>query len=288
MLLTLAARSVRPMLGARGSLTLDDLPAFARQTLGLHGLAFSTDLLAGAARSRLRELRDRADKEACAILVLDEPEAQPLGDRDDSVAEAAQERIRRVLLAASELGCNSAAVPISAASDEATEDRVVERLKRLMQLAEQRDLNLLIAPRRGLTSDPERVTALIKKIGGFRVGTMPDFETAAATEDPAAYLRRITPYAHAVAAATMNFVPIDPEADPQRPDTPCTHDPYDLNIMVDAIASVGYDSSVAIDYRGKGDLTLGLLRSRVALEVAISGEAPPSEVPLDDEEDAQP
>lgn len=275
------------MLGARGSLTLDDLPAFAKQTLGLHGLTFSTDLLAGAGRARLRELRDRADKESCSILVLDEPEAQPLGDTDESVADAAQDRIRRVLEAASELGCNSAAVPISGSSDDPTEERVVERLKRLMRLAEERDLNLLISPRRGLTSDPERVTALIKKVGGFRVGTMPDFQTAAASDDPGAYLRRLTPYASAVTAATMNFLPVDPEADPAAPNTPCTHDPYDLTIMIDAVASVGYDGSVAIDYRGKGDLSLGLLRSRIALEVAISGEPPIAESLLD-EEDEQP
>ena len=273
------------MLGARGSLTLDDLPAFAKQTLGLHGLTFSTDLLAGAGRARLRELRDRTDKESCSILVLDEPEAQPLGDTDESVADTAQERIRRILEAAGELGCNSAAVPIAGSSDEATEERVVERLKRLMRLAEQRDINLLLSPRRGLTSDPERVTALIKKIGGFRVGTMPDFQTAAESGDAAAYLRRLTPYASAVTAATMNFLPVDPEADPAAPDTPCAHDPYDLAVMIDAVASVGYDGSVAIDYRGKGDLTLGLLRSRIALEVAVSGEPPIAEIPLDDEEE---
>jgi sulfate adenylyltransferase len=40
---------------------------------------------------------------------------------------------------------------------------------------------------------------------------------------------------------------------------------------VEAIASVGYDGSVAVDYRGDGDLTLGLLRSRSALELAITG-----------------
>lgn len=276
------------MLGARGSLTLDDLPAFARQTLGLNGLTFSTDLLAGAGRARLRELRDRADKESCSILILEEPEPQALGDSDESVADAAQERIRRVLEAAGELGCNSAAVPISGSSDEATEDRVVERLKRLMRLAEQRDLNLLISPRRGLTSDPERVTALIKKVGGFRVGTMPDFQTAAEAEDPAAYLRRLTPYASAVTAATVSFVPIDPEADPTAPETPCQHEPYELGAMIEAVASVGYDGSVAIDYRGKGDLTLGLLRSRVAMEVAITGEPPIAEIPLEDEGEDEP
>ncbi len=287
MLLILAARSVRPMLGARGSMKLDDLPAFAKQTLGLHGLSLSTDMLAGAGRPRLRELRDRADKESCSILVLTELEPQPLGDADTAAADAAQDRIRRILEAAGELGCNSAAVPIAAENNEEAIERVTERLKRLMRLAEQRDLNLLISPGKGLTADPERVTNLIKKVGGFRVGAMPDFEVASKAADPAAYLRRLTPYASAVSAATLDFKPVDPGADPDAPDTPCAHDAYDLAAMVEAIASVGYDGSVAIDYRGKGDVTLGLLRSRSALEVAITGEPAIAEILLDEEGDEE-
>lgn len=266
---------------------LDDLPGFAKQTLGFHGLSLSTDMLAGAGRSRLRALRDRADKESCSILVLEEREAQALGDPDDDVASAAEERIRRVLVAAAEMGCNSAATPIAARNDEATIERVCERLKSLMRLAEQRDINLLISPHRGLTETPDAVTSLIKRVGGFRVGTMPDFEAASVAEDPGAYLRRLTPYASAVCASTMRFAPVDAGADPEAPDTPCAHEPYDLGMMVEAIASVGYDGSVAVDYRGPGDIMLGLLRSRVALEVAITGEAPIAELPLEDEEDVE-
>jgi hypothetical protein len=69
----------------------------------------------------------------------------------------------------------------------------------------------------------------------------------------------------------MLFRPVEPGADPDAPETPSAHEPYDLGAMVEAIASVGYDGSVAVDYRGDGDLTLGLLRSRSALELAITG-----------------
>ena len=55
---------------------------------------------------------------------------------------------------------------------------------------------------------------------------------------------------------------------------------HDLGVMIDSVASVGYDGSVAIDYRGKGDLTLGLLRSRIALEGAVLGEAAIAEIPF--------
>ena len=39
--------------------------------------------------------------------------------------------------------------------------------------------------------------------------------------------------------------------------------------MISAIAAVGYDGTLAIDYRGEGDGTIGVLNGRAALEAAI-------------------
>ena len=96
MLLTLTATSLRSMLkpgrSGRPKLELLDLPAFARQTLGLHGLNLSTKQLAGMDHSGLEEIRERGDKEGCACLLLFEPEPQPLGAAAASHAEAARAR----------------------------------------------------------------------------------------------------------------------------------------------------------------------------------------------------
>jgi sugar phosphate isomerase/epimerase len=259
--------------GKKPKLDLLDLPSFARETLGLAGMNLSTDLLAGADRSRLEGVRERADRSSCACLLLVEADVQPFGATQEKASAGATERMLRVVEAAHILGCSAAAVRIDAADDDATFLRVATRLKPVMEKAEKLDINLLISPTKGLTGRPERVTELLKKVGGFRIGTYPDFATASESKDPAAYLQRLTPYATAVSASTMKFVTsAGAEPGDEDLDTPVKHQPYDLRPLVEAVISVGYDGPLALDYRGTGDVTMGLIRSRDAI-MATFGEA---------------
>lgn len=287
MLLTLTANSLRSALtarlGSRSRIDLLDLPAYTRQTLGLHGLNIPTDLLAGADADRLEALRDRADKAGCACLLLIEPTPQPFGSPTESRAESAAERTGRVIRAAQLLGCNAVVIRIEARDSDDVFDLTAERLRKVARVAERAEMNLLLQPwpstnkdqngggQGGLTRDPDRITALIKKIGGFRIGTYPDFETAASAEDPKQYLRRLTPFASAVSASTIRFVS-DSGAEDQ-PDLPVHHEPYELVPLIEAIRSVGFDGTLAVDYRGTGDSTMGVIRSREALERALNPES---------------
>ncbi len=405
MLLTLHTNSVRSLLRpSRGQPTLDlvDLPRKAREEFGLYGLNLTTDLLAGAFRARLEKLREAADKSGCACLVLIEQDPLALADANDDKALAALERIERVIRGAQLLGCNSIAFKIAGKADDDTLERAVEHLKEAAEKADRGEINLLISPMDGLTGEPERVTSIIKKVGGFRVGTFPDFEVASKAADPVTYLRRLTPYASAVCAATIEFIetadtappalppepvkktksksprlsrvvptlvegvpvevtPADREAEeakaqaeaeaqaeakrskpkskakvdplaaladalelpaskgrrskakasaappPERKSEededareeeelkklgeelgmmgeegwseleamlenvppPPEHRPYSIDKLVAAVVSVGYDGTLAIDYRGKGDITSGILNSRSALDAAM-------------------
>ncbi len=288
MLLTLTATSLRSMLtpgrGAKPVLTLPELPAFTRERLGLHGLNLGTPMLAGQGRAVLEAIRDRADKARCAVLVLIEPEPQPLGDPADRVASGSLERLGRVIEAARVLGCGSVAITPGGPDDPAHFERTAERLRRIVDRAEKLEMNLLIAPGEGLTVQPERVTDLIKKVGGFRLGTFPDFEAASRSPDPAVYLRRLTPYAAAVSASTVGFEPEGRKGkgrarapgDSEALDAPVRHVPYDVGMMVDAVQAVGYDATLAVDYRGEDDPTVGVVRSRRLLE-RLLGQEPTEE-----------
>ncbi len=307
MLLTLTVTGDRVVFPGRGGkANLDELPQRVREELGLHGLNISTDLLAGADRHMLTRLRDRADKSRCSFLLLIEREALAFGAARAASARAAQDRASRVLQAAALLGCNSASIVLAGADDEATFERTVERLKPVVDQAERLEINCLIAPAPGLTEVPERVTDLIKKVGGFRIGTFPSFGAAMQAEDPTAYLRRITPYASVVSATTVEFgeiedEPEEPASKPEKSqaakeappppdddagddelmsglealledvlDAPAApHTAYDLVPLVKAVLSVGYDGTLAIDYTGEGDVTLGIEQSRDALEEAL-------------------
>ena len=97
MLLTLNASCLRSQLtspkGGTPSLALSDLPQYTREVLGLGGLNLTTDLLVGADRRRLEQLRERADRAGCPCLLLIESEPQKLtGD-----AQAAEASIQRML-----------------------------------------------------------------------------------------------------------------------------------------------------------------------------------------------
>jgi hypothetical protein len=344
MLLTLSARCVKSMLlptgrGKKPTLDMLDLPKFTRETLGLNGLTLSTDLLAGSDRARLESIRERGDRAGCACLLLVEHDPQNFGSNSESAVLAAVERTRRVIEAAQILGCSAAAVKIQAGDDDAALARVALALKPVVERAEKLDMNILLSPHDGLTSRPERITELLKKIGGFRIGTYPDFEIASASKDPMSYLQRLTPYATAVCAATVKLLDPDDEAAKLKPvkkkpveiedeevlptkakagakgkkekgkpaakvepepaeaeeelveddeiealidealadhdDEPPPlvarkHAPYDLVPLVQAIANVGYDGPLALEYRGKDDLTVALVQSRDTLLALIA------------------
>lgn len=216
MLLTLHTDSVASMLrpgkkGAQPRLALVDLPAFARQTLDMFGLNITTDLLAGATRTQLERLRERADKERCSCLLLIEQEPLELAHESDDIGGAGVERVRRVIRAATVLGCNAVAVSVKSDDTEDFLDFTTDRFRQIVETADKLDMNVLISPTGGLTQKPERVTELIKKIGGFRVGTFPDFKAAVDSGDAAAYLRKLVPYAPVVCATTIELT--EPEVD---------------------------------------------------------------------------
>jgi len=285
MLITCSVSSLADLLKPRGrakpKLDLDDIPQYIRQELGLHGLNLSTEFLAGASRQRLEKFRDRADKAGCACLLLHEPTLQPLADPKKT--DAAIDRIRRVLQAAHALGCNAASFSIQAKATETDRENTIDAMREVMEYAEKLELNLLIKPSKGLTHQPDDLTELIKKIGGFRVGTLPDFDSAAAAEDPALYLRRLTPYASVVVATLHEFEESDP-SDALSDDTPGSledladmlmdadapvHSTFDIIPMLKSIKAVGFEGTLAIEYQGSEDGTLGVLKSRDAIEAGL-------------------
>lgn len=286
MLLTLTASCLKSLLlpagrGKKPQLDLLELPSFAKGTLGLGGLNLTTDLLVGADRARLDQVRERTDKAGCSCLLLIEAEAQKFGDKSAATAGAATDRMRRVVEAAHILGCSAAAVRITADDTDDALAIVAQRLKPVVERAEKLDLNLLVSPTVGLTSRAERVTELLKKVGGFRIGTFPDFQTAAGLKDPEGYLHRITPYATVVSASTVKLTALATRKGKKHDAATeeFSHEPYDLKVLVKAIEAVGYDGPLAIDFRGEGDPVAGVSASRLALLSALG------EHPADLEED---
>lgn len=259
--------------GPGGKLTPAMLPAFARETLGLTGLTLTTPILAGADRDALGKVREAADRAGCPILGLVELEVHSITDPDK--AEAAADRLQRLVQAANLLGASSVGVSLHATDDDDAMSDIAEVVRPILKKAERLEINLALATTSGLASKADRLGELLKKIGGFRVGTMPDFKSAHDSGDAPAYLRKLVPYASTVIAVSGKF-----ERSGTGKNVKVVHKPYELKPLCEVLLAVGYDSAVAIDYRGTGDILEGIENTRAALQATLRESLPDT----DDEE----
>lgn len=260
MLLTLAARSLHKLVSADGELTMLDLPDFTIRRLQLRGMNVSSSMLAGWSLEDLDRLRDRGDKAGCPCLVLVEDTPLPFAGGGDE-CDAAADRVRRLAVAANRLGCNALAVRCEAPDSDDAFEMTAAEIKAVMPSVERLELNLLVAPNEGLTAKPDRLTELLKRIGGFRIGSLPDFGHAAAGGDLVECLRKLAPYAGGVHATVEGFTKQG------------VHKSFDLAAGVAAIRSVGFLNTLAIDYVGNGDAVANIEQARDILQEAIDKDA---------------
>ncbi len=226
MLITLSINSIADRLkGRHPSMTLFEAPSFALNELGIRGLCLQTAFLSGWDARAVDKLRDEADRSGCPWLTLVEETPHDLVS--DKKSTESIDRMEKVLRVGHRLGCSAVAMAVKAKAT-ADEEEVAERLKRIVTAAERLELNLLLIPQDGLMQTPEQLTGMIRMVGGFRIGSMPDFEVAHATSDSEGYLRSLTPYASAVYAAVGDF---------------------DIAPSIDAVKSVGYEGALALEYR---------------------------------------
>lgn len=261
-LLTLAAGSLRSLLTrSRSPLQLTDVPAFTAETLSLRGLALPTDLLAGLRPSQLDALRDAADKVHCPCLLL--VDVQPLDFQNPALRPASVERMRKLATAASRLGCSALGIRPTGITDDASLALAAQGVKEALTSLDRFEVNVLLEPGDGLVSTPAGLTDLIKKIGGFRIGSLPSFEHASSTGDAEQALRRLAPYATSAILATVKSFNRNGE-----------HSSWDLGKCVDAVRSVGFVNTLCLDFKGTGDPVKAIDQARELLSQAILTEEP--------------
>ena len=238
-LLTLAGGSLKSFVDS-GELALEDIPAFAMREFDLRGLNMPASMFAGCSLDVFDRLRDKADKAGCPVLTLTEETPLRFSDASPGDLNKTFDRVSRLATAANRLGCNALTISCEAPKDT---DEVFERMamsiKKVIQRIENFDLNLLVAPTDGLTSDPDRLTALIKKVGGFKIGSFPRFDHAEKTPDPSDTMRKLAPYAGGMeAVVTSGKGGIAQVA------------AYEA---IESVLNVGYQNTLAIRFAGKGD-----------------------------------
>ncbi len=232
-LLTLAIQSLNPLLEV-GDQEILDVPQLSTEKLGLRGVLIDADHLSGWTMDTYDTFRNNADKaKSPCLLVRDNTPMDLLHSREQSL-----ERIQRLSVAANRLGCNAIAITPTFPDDQALVDEIVEQIRHAMQGVERLELNLLLQPCEGASSDPDKHIEIVKQIGGFRIGTLPTFEFASASGDGIEALRKLAPYAGGIIADFPNGrgkKKIDPLEG------------------LKAVIEVGYSNTIALNYRGKGN-----------------------------------
>lgn len=231
--LTLAIQSLNPLIDA-GNQDILEVPRVSAETLDLRGVMIDAKHLAGWGVESYDSFRNCGDKsKSPCLLVRDNTPMDLLG-----ASETALERIQRLSVAANRLGCNAISITPMFPDDKESADKIVNNLRSAMAGVERLELNLLLQPCEGLSSNPDELIEIIKQIGGFRIGALPTFSAAGATGNGIEALRKLAPYAGGIVA-----------------DFPTGRGKKNIDPVegLQAVREVGYSNTIALNYLGKGD-----------------------------------
>ena len=269
LLVTVSAAAFRGRLeSSEDSLDLVDMPDFAVSELGVRGLSIPSSLLSGRDSTALERIRDEADRARCPTLLLYEETPFELGSPDTTVRAAACERIGRLARAASMLGCANLGIACSGTDRGDCFDLAAATLREVMQKIDRQEVNLLIQSNAGITEKPDRLTELIKKIGGFRIGSLPDFRIAHDSSDFTGNLRRLAPYAGTIIATVGGGKLGGKPATPAKDKTP-----YDLVEGLRAVLAVGYQHAISLNHAGGKHAAKAIIEARELLEKGLEAHA---------------
>lgn len=293
MLLTLTARSLAARLNARGDsvLPMGELPRYVFQQTALRGLVLDTSLLKGWGLDALDTLRTQSDQAGCPCLLLRETTPIASGLSAGATFDKTMKRVELVARAANRLGCNAVALRPESRSktvDEREFDLHTTFFRRVLDNIDRLELNVLIEPATGWLGEPQWLVDLVKKVGGFRIGTMPTFEAACRTPDCALTLRQTAPYAGAVLGSfddhDIELPAFEPEPEEEPPakkkkkttrktaskdktaEEPSAPARSYLPECIGALQAVGFEQILALDYLGSGDAIGSINAARLFIE----------------------
>ena len=222
-----------------------DFPRIAREQFGIEGLEFVNGLWAAPTQDYVAQLKKRmADTGTKGVLIMCDGEGL-MGHSDRGVRMKAATNHRKWVDIAAELGCHSIRTnmysdmkPSGNAEIEKVLDYCAESFNNLCGYAEGRKINVIIENHGGISSDPDVVTRLMKKVNLPNFGTLPDFGNFPKETDRYEAVKKLMPYAKGVSFKCYDFSPAGDET------------MIDVPKMMKIVNDAGYDGFVGIEYEG--------------------------------------
>jgi sugar phosphate isomerase/epimerase len=223
-----------------GRITQLDLPRICRD-LDIGGLELINGMFPSPQYRYLKELRQRAADAGVTILLIMCDHEGDFTDLDARERRLAVRNHRKWLDVAAVLGCHSIRCNTGKPdpSDRDAIARCAESLAALVELARPDGLNVLIENHWGLSSSPDAILDIIRRVDDPLLGTLPDFGNWPPEVDRYEATRRLMPYARAVSAKCNDF---DAQGDETR---------IDYQRMTQIVLDSGYRGWVGIEYEGE-------------------------------------
>ena len=228
-----------------GELDNLDFPAVTRTEYGLDAVEYVNSFFKDKAEDEgyLRELKQRADDNGVKSLLIMCDGEGAIGDPDPAARTRAVENHYRWVEAARYLGCHSIRVNAqSGGTPEEQRELAADGLRRLVEFAAPREVNVIVENHGGLSSNGEWLASVIRAVDHPRCGTLPDFGNFRVGEDEwydrYKGVAELMPFAKAVSAKSNDF----DESGKER------HTDYER--MLGIVLAAGYKGYVAIEYEG--------------------------------------
>ena len=208
--------------------------------VGIGGLELVNTFFPSPQYGYLKQLRKRAEDAGVKILLI-------MCDAEGSMA--GPEKAGRMLAAknhhkwidiASVLGCHAIRCNTGAQEGDAeAQDRCAESFSALLEYADAAGISVLIENHWGLSSDPDWLVGLMKKVNHPRFGTLPDFGNIPDTTDRYDAVEKMMPYAKAVSAKCYDF------------DAAGNETKIDFALMMKIVDDASDHGYVGIEYEGE-------------------------------------
>ena len=230
-----------------GELDNLDFPATARQTYGLEAVEYVNQFFKDRARDAdyLRELRRRADDAGVRSLLIMCDGEGALGDPEAAARTRAVENHYQWVEAAAFLGCHSIRVNAQSSGSPDEQGRLAaDGLRRLVEFAAPRQINVIVENHGGLSSNGGWLASVIRAVDHPRCGTLPDFGNFRLSDDEwydrYRGVAEMMPFAKAVSAKSHDF---DAEGNERH---------TDYRRMLRIVLDAGYRGHLGIEYEGDG------------------------------------
>jgi L-ribulose-5-phosphate 3-epimerase len=240
--ISLAAWSVHRLFYA-GKLKQIDMPELCRKQLDIDGLELVNSFFASPQYSYCKNLLKRAKDHGVKILLIMCDGEGDMAHADEKERLQAVRNHRKWLDIAQVLGCHSIRCNAGHAEpgDAEAIKRCADSFSRLCELARPDKINVIIENHWGLSSDPDSLLEVVKRVDDPLLGTLPDFGNFPPEVDRYDAVRRMMPFAKAVSAKCHEF------------DDAGNETGTDYARMMQIVLDAGYDEWVGIEFEGKAD-----------------------------------